>query len=107
MAEEELGVVKSILNKCTSRKERATKIELTIRLDAQKSKFLATIQTAMEENFLNIQQLQGLILNTDVMDTNDEEIQKLKVELKGKIEYQTDKMTHSIMEVFSKTHGMN
>lgn len=96
---EGLPLIKTILDSCAKNKERAQRMEMRLNQEPKKAEILAKVQAAISFNLINLQELQSFVLNTDIMDSDDEDFKRIGQDLAQRIEYQTEKMIKGILEM--------
>lgn len=87
------------LDSCAKNKQLEQRIELKLNREPKKAELLASVQTAIELNLVNMNELQNFILKTDIMDSGDDELDQIRKSLEQKLDYQTDKMVKGIMDM--------
>lgn len=96
---EGLGIIKTILDSCANKKEFEQRIELKLNKEPKKAELLTSVQAAIELNIVNLNELRNFLLKTDIIDSNDEDLDKIRKSLEQELEYQTDKMVQGIMDM--------
>ncbi|MDO1444651.1 hypothetical protein Q0590_00235 [Rhodocytophaga aerolata] len=92
-------IIRTLLDKCASNKERAQRLELKLNREPQTAEILTRVEAAIEQNFVNIQDLQNFILKSDIMDSPDEELLRIRQQLDQTIEHQARKMVQGYMQM--------
>lgn len=91
--------IRTILDKCIKNKAVMQRTELMLNREPEKAKLLAQVQAAVEINLVNIRELQNFIINTDIMDSQDEDLNEIRQKLEQAIDYRAEKMITGIMDM--------
>jgi hypothetical protein len=99
--------IRDILDRCAKNKEVEQRIAFRLEKEPKKAEMLAKVQAAINTNLLNIKELQNFILRSDIMDSDDEELNQIRRRLEESVGYQREKMVVDMMDMLKMhTHDV-
>ncbi|MEJ7684019.1 MAG: hypothetical protein WKG06_40430 [Segetibacter sp.] len=97
-----LGIIKRMLDECQKRKSEAQRIELMMNKEIKKAKLLINVLNAFDNGQLTIQEVQDFVLKTNIAEVNTSELDKIRQNIEGKIEYQSKKMKKALIDLLTQ-----
>jgi hypothetical protein len=81
------GFIRDILEKCAKNKAEAQKIEIRFKKEPEKARLLTEFEIAIQKEAVSMWELQNFLLKDDIMDTDDEDLIKIRLKLQENEEY--------------------